>query len=322
MKPMRCLVASFACLAACARASSIDAELLARLDKAGQAAYDRFLSISKRLEERCEIRTDRGNGKGRMIFLPHLRREWIVRLGDAKIIEMARIPDQGSFSCKLECDNPDYHFDLGRSREDGPYALLGYSAGPRKLPLVAQGAGIAVQPLEDLGSLLDAVKGKNGSRLLELASDRTRGLVRAAFSRGTGNESDETELWADPDKGWRVVTKRGSNRHNSGTTRYHYGTVFEGVEFPVSMEEEVEYKGENAPVGMAIRAKVIRIGTTKRTEDGFRLSAFGFPEPPEFPARPKPWGWHLWLAGAAAVCALLSLGFVYLRRRWAGEARP
>ncbi|MBY0229553.1 MAG: hypothetical protein K2W96_09765 [Gemmataceae bacterium] len=311
-----------ACFCLPAEAQGIDPLWLERLTTEGQAAYDRFAALARKLEERCEFRTEAMPGAGRLVFRMGLRREWIVRLRDSMIVEDARLPDQGTPQIKLECDNPDYHFSLGKMREEGDHAMLGYEVGARKTPLVKDLPGIAYGSRAELRGLLEAAQEKDGKRITALGLDKGRGLLRAATAQTFQGEVYEREVWLDPVNGWRVVEVSSSTRWNSGSNRYAYGTVVEGVHLPSAMEDETSYKGPDAPRGMIIKGKVLSIGTTKRTEDGFRLSAFGFPEPPEFPARPKPWGWHIWLLGSAAVCAALSLGFVYLRRRWAGEARP
>jgi hypothetical protein len=49
-------------------------------------------------------------------------------------------------------------------------------------------------------------------------------------------------------------------------------------------------------------------------DEEFRLSYFGFPEPPGMDFR-RPVAWYLWVGSAALLCVLLGAGFYWLRRR-------
>jgi hypothetical protein len=65
-------------------------------------------------------------------------------------------------------------------------------------------------------------------------------------------------------------------------------------------------------------ARLIAVKLTEKTAADFRLSAFGLPEPIDFPAPAKS-RWYLWVLGAAGVCG--ALAWFFRRRYRSGHAR-
>jgi hypothetical protein len=301
------------------------------LDKARteiKAVWEKYEALSLHLEEEGEIRSDKvpGSTGTLAVFRPQTRRERKVRLGDNVILEQVRILDDqpNKPQIRLECDNSDYAFTLGKSQEDSPYALVEYAPGKRKLPLVRRGFAFVDFAFQSLHDALGAIENDGQHTLRALRFDETRGLLRIEFENVTQGITSQRALFLDPGQGWRVVEGRSESSYLVGTTRWTYGAVVGGIEFPTESKGLTTHKpGREHPPDFETTGRLIRLQLTDKTPADFRLSAFGFPEPVDVAPPPKPTPWYLWLLAAAGACAALSFSFAYLRRRQRGHAaRP
>ena len=298
--------------------ATIDPAWRAKARTEGRAAYEKYKALSLRLEEVSEFRTDKAPGPaGTIPFRPQTRRERVVRLADNMILDRVRILDGAAKrpQIRLECDNSDYNFTLGKSQEDSPYALVDYSPGKRKFPLVNQVAGLHSLMLLSLRDALAAVENDARHTLRALRFDDSRGLLRIEFTSAAGNTPVRKLLHVDPSHDWRVVEDQVETRYVVGSTRWSYGIAVGGLEFPTGFKDLNTYKVANAPPNMTVTGRLISLKLTDRTPDDFRLSAFGLQEPVDGAPRPRPRPWYLWFLGAAGVCGVLSFTFAYLRRR-------
>jgi hypothetical protein len=295
--------------------SKIDPDWLARATTECTAAYEKYKALATRLEEVCEIRTDKMPGAvGENFFRPQTRRERIVRLGDNCILERTRILDAAPnrSQIRLECDNSDYHFTLGKEKADSSYALVGYALGERRYLLSDQG-GMLNSLFSVLSDALGAIKADGKHTLRRLQFDSVKKLLRIDFTSSTG--SVEEQVYVDPGHDWRVVERRVETPSLVATERWTYGVAVGGLEFPTDFQNLTTYKVAKAPPNLKITGRLISLKITDKTPDDFRLSAFGMPEPVDAPPLEKSTRWYLWILAAAVLCGALSFGFAYLRRR-------
>lgn len=309
--------------AACRGEDTIDPVWRAKAQTEGQAAYEKYLALVPRLEEVsecCAVRLDGGTGAGGG-FSPHTRRERAVRLGDCMLVDRVRIYDAEPSKPKirLECENPDYHFTLGKQREDAPWALTDYGRGAGKNPLINQGFGQPSSVFSDLRDAISATAKDSKYTLRALRFDAAKGLLRIdfAFPRQTPAEKQVT---LDPSHDWRVVESRFETPNLIGTDQVIYGISVGGVTFPTEVKGTSKYKVAKAPPDFITTNRLISIKLTDKTPDDFRLPAFGFPEPEDVPTPPKPTRWYIWIIAVAGVCAVLAFGFGYLHRRFRRSA--
>lgn len=292
-----------------------------------KSIHEKYKALCPRLEAECEYRYDKSPRSARtMTFQPHIRRERTIRLGDNMILEQLRIldgkPDQ--LQIRVQCDNSDYHFTLGRLKESSPYALTEYAPGKRKLPLVRQGRaqGWHNEGWSHLRDALAAMENDDKYNLRSLRFDETKGLLRMDFTNSAGNSLAEEQLSLDPGRDWRVVERRVETTSLVATNRWTYGVSVGGLEFPTDLKNHTTYKDANSLPNMEVTGRLISLKLTDKTPDDFRLSAFGLPEPADVPPPPKPTPWYLWLVAAAGVCAALSVSFAYVWRRRQARLAP
>jgi hypothetical protein len=135
-----------------------------------------------------------------------------------------------------------------------------------------------------------------------------------------------SDLWVEPDHGWRVVEQRGVTPTGTFHTRVTYGQEVGGVDFPIESHTVSEYTitGPNVPPNFETRAKLKSIRRAEKTEADFRLSAFGLPEPVDVAPLPKRTPRYVWFLIAAGVCAVLAVLSRRLarRRRFADPPPP
>jgi hypothetical protein len=270
-------------------------------------------------ETRADIAPGRDPALAAKNFSPHTTRDRTVRLGDNVIVERMRVddnqPDKPQVS--LKCDNGDYHFDLEKAKQDAPWSLTRFASGKRKSPLTQQGFAMTSGEFWQLRSALAAME-KAGKHTLEaMRFDDARGLLRIDYFLTAGNTPATHQLYVDPRRGWRLMEHRVETPNLEGTTHYTYGVTVGGVEFPTEVNHLTIYKIEAAPPNMKSISRLIHLKIADKTEDDFRLSAFGFPEALDAPARPRCTRWYMWLMAAAGLCAAASAGFAWLRRRQA-----
>jgi hypothetical protein len=302
--------------------TAINQAWLAKTRTEVKSVYDKYQALSMRIEAEYEIRSDKTPGStGTIPFYPQTRRERSIRLGDNIILEQIRNLDgkdgkPNIQQIQLECDNNDYHFTLIKSKENSPYAMKDYALGKRKLPLSKRSAGLQDTVFSYFRHILGAVEDDGEYTLRALQFDDAKGLLRIECKFGTGATFAEEQIFVDPSHGWRVIERRVETPYASGTDRWTYGVTVGGLEFPNEFKNLTTYKVDKAPPNQDITGRLISLKVTDKTPDDFRLSAFGFSEPVDAPPPPpRPTRWYLWLLAAAGVCAALSFGFAYLRRR-------
>lgn len=305
--------------AACRGENAIDPVWCAKAQIEGKAVYEKYLALEPRLEEVSEcraVRLDGGTGGGGG-FSPHTRRERVVHLGDCILHERVRIFDDQPSKPKirLECDNPDYHFTLGKQKEDAPWALTDYGRGAGKYPLITQGFGQPSSVFSDLREAIAAATKDSKYILRALRFDAKKGLLRIDFAFHIGQDAVEKQVFLDPNHEWRVVESRVETPNAIGTDQYTYGTSVGGVTFPTEVKGTSRIKVAKGPPDTVTTTRLISIKLTDKTPDDFRLPAFGFPEPEDVPVRAKPVPLYVWIVAAAGGCAIVAFGFGYLYRR-------
>ena len=318
----RCLVvfAVFVLVAVAnpADGQSVDPNWHAKAKAGIKTTLEKYAKVSQRLEETSEFRYDKAPGPtGTFPFHPHTRRDRIVRLGTDILQERSKTedgePKKQQFS--LTCENGDYHFELGKTRQDSDYAFLGSALGKAKYPLADQESGVHSSAFSYLRQALGAIEGDGKYILQALRFDDAKGLLRIDYSQPLDDKRIDNQLYVDPSLAWRVVEHRVETPSLVGTQHWTYGTTVGGLEFPTGMKDLITYKVAKAPPNMEITGRVLSIQLTDKTPADFRLTAFGFPEPAGVAPLPKPTPRYVWILAAAGACAALAVGFAYLRRR-------
>jgi hypothetical protein len=306
-----------ASVARCAAPSAIDEEWLAKAKTGIRSNCDRYTKLSRRIEVTTEIRADKAPGPaGTQRFIPHTRRERIIRFADNAIREQVRINDGSSEqSFKLECDNADYHFTLAKNKEELPYALVHYEKGARSVPLLKQGMGLDGEVFSLCGSALAALDKGTGLRALSFDNVKQQVVIDFELARAAGKNPVTQKLYFDPNQEWRLVEREVESDSSNAKSQYSYGERTSGLTFPTGCKESASFKKANAPPNMAFLIRVLSIRMTDKKPSDFRLSAFGLPEPVDAPSVDRPTRWYLWILGAAAGCGVLAIGFAWLRRR-------
>jgi len=299
-------------------ATGVDPAWRERLRTDARDAYQRYLAVANRLDEQIEVRTaPAAGGAAGQKMRPHTRRERFVRSGPNTLAEHVRVYDDDPQNpqIRLECDNPDYYFTLTKAREDAPYALVKYALGKRDPPLADRGGRIHGLVFDYLKDVVTAAEGGGPRTLTGVRQDPATGLVQATYTLKAGDTPVERRAFLDPAHGWRVTEVRTETPSLSNVDRISYGHSVSGQDLPAEVHTLTTYKVSNGPPPMDIDARVVKVSLADTSDDAFRLSAFGLPEPADAPARPKSAPRHLWLLGAAAVCAAGSLGLGYWYRR-------
>jgi hypothetical protein len=290
----------------------INSAWLTRAQTEIKAILEKYEGLSRQLEEVIEIRAAKAPGPDRTIpFQPHTRRERRVRLGDDMIVEERRVVDAEPTKPQLrvDCDNSDYHFTLGKNKEDAPYVLVKHALGKQTPPLTEQGGGFHGEVFSYLRHALLAIEKSPKYTLRGLQFDNARGLLRfdITFPEGRGQE----RIYLDPSQDWRVVERSVETPNASGTDRFTYGEVVGGLTFPTGGQGLLSYKVAGAPPNLQMTTRVVSIKPTDKTPNDFRLTAFGLPEPKGVPL-PRTSRWYLWFIALG----VLSLGVGgYFRHR-------
>lgn len=296
----------------------IDSAWLAKARVEVRTIYEKYKDLSARLEEESEYRVDKVPGSvGTMPLLAHSRRERVVRLGDNMILEQVRILDSKPKKpqIRLQCDNNDYHFTLGKSQEEEPYVLIEYKRGKRKYPLLQQKPGLHNIVFSYLRDILAAIDNDGKSTLRRLRFETTKGLLLVEYTHPVGDAPAQDKIYVDPSHDWRVVERRNETVSAVGTERWRYGVTVRGLEFPAELKALTIFKVAKAPPNMEMTGRLISLKITDKEPEAFRLSAFDLPEPIDVAPLPKPTRWYLWILAAAVAAATLAMLFAWLKRR-------
>jgi hypothetical protein len=291
-------------------------------DKAGteiKRTLEKYKEIAAHLEEVSEVRYDKAAGPaGQIPFNPHTRRDCVIRLGDDMIVDQVHLfdkePDKPQI--RLQCDNGDYDFTLGKAKEDSAYVLVTHGSGKRKLPLASQGGfgmmhgSISYQLMHALAAIEKDAK----YTLRALRFDDAKSLLLIEYTSGKGTTN---RVYIDPARDWRVVETWVETPSLVGTDQYSYGEVVGGMTFPTEIKDQTTYKIAAAPPNLAITMRLVSIKLTDKTAADFRLSAFGLPEPMGMPPVSRGGSyWYIWFALAGFVCVGLGAWWrARIRRR-------
>lgn len=304
---------------------TIDPVWLEKTKTDGRSALARYQLIAEYLDETFDIVSSKAPGtEGKIPFHPRSERQHLIILGDHRMVEIIRRFDDRPTEAigRLECENKDYHFVLGKKGEEGQYAIEQYGLGAAKLPLKEQELGICKSAYGPLRDAMLAIDGKDTFKLRALEWDATRKLLRMSFDRQIANTNGNNQFFVDPENSWRVVERRIETHTLSSQVRYTYGVQVYGLAFPTEVKSETRYKIANAPPGMNITYRLISVKITDKTPADFRLASFGLPEPVDFIQPKKATRWYWWLLLAGGVCIALALLFSYFRRRLRTRAAP
>jgi hypothetical protein len=305
-------------------APRIDAAWQAKLTTEGKACYEKYQALAQRLEEESESRIAKLPGHvGKTTLAFGTRRVRTVRLGDNMIIDTLRILEKQPKHpiIRLKCSNMDYHFELAQSGEKSAYALVEYGKGKPKIPLVNQHPGLHAAALRELRDVLTAAGVfaiPPGLALRGLQFESKTGLLRAEFRttypKDLAKFAPDTQVFLDPVHDWRPVESRSQNAYQTATTVFTYGQSVEDLEFPTESKSRTIWKVPDFDPNSESTHRLVSIKVTDKTAVDFRLSAFGLPEPIDFPPPPKS-KWYLWILAGACICGAMALFFRYRYRR-------
>ncbi len=212
-----------------AETTTIDPVWLAKAKIEIGSLLRKYSAVASSLDESSEVRADKLPGRaGTIPFYPQTRRKHVIRLGDNILRERIRILDQAPNSpvIKLECDNADYFFTLGKSKEDAPYALVEYAPGRRGAPLIEQQPAFHDWVFSHLPNALAALDNNGGKTLKGVHFDEVGKLLSIEFSYTEGSMSYSEQHFYDPNQEWRIVELRRDGATWSITDHFSYGLPF------------------------------------------------------------------------------------------------
>lgn len=302
--------------------ASIDQSWIAKIRMEAPAVYEKYEALSRRLEEESEYRSNKIPGStGTIPFRAQTRRDRVVHLGDAMLVEQMRVfeDDPNKSQIRLQCDNENYNFTLDKSQDGAPYFLVDYAPGKRKIPLVRQQPGLHNNAFADLRDALAAVNDNEKHTLQHLKFDDAKKLLLIEYTISAENALIQKKGYFDPNHDWHVIEHRTETPNAITKEQWTYGITVGGLEFPTELKNLVEYKAAKAPPNLEISRRVFHLKITDKTPDDFFLSAFGLPEPVDVAPRRKPTPWYLWILLAALAAAALGILFSWLKRRQAGK---
>lgn len=169
---------------------------------------------------------------------------------------------------------------------------------------------------EALPYVLAAIDGREENSLKEMKWDASKQLLAVHLDVKRGSPSKpflaEYELWIDPANNWRVVELKSRAPSGSVHNRTTYGPPIDGLSFPLEFYQHTTSADPSEPP--TTTRGTFQVHKAARPPRDFRLSAYGLPEPVQFPER-KTVPTYVWLLAGAAVCLVIALGFRYLARR-------
>ncbi len=296
----------------------IDQGWLQKVRTEGKAAYEKYVAVAGKIDSEYEIQSRKIAGGGTSgAFQAHSERIRFVFLDGNGLLDRARTyeRDPSHPQLKVICQNKDYCFELTRQNESAGYALARYFPGHKNHFL--QGMNVPEMAFGRLGSALNHLEKPDEYKLDRVRWDEMKALLNIKISfTGAGSASVTEDLWLDPAHDWRVVQYSTETPHVTGVTRVTYGETIGGVTFPTGFTDTYSYKGTDAkyPANFELIGHLKSIKVADAKEADFRLSAFGLPEPAEFPQK-KAMPMYLWFLLGAGVFALLALVFRRLARR-------
>jgi hypothetical protein len=292
--------------------ATIDAEWVARGATEGAALLKKYEDLLSYLEERSEATIESPPGGVGQTTTTHS-----VRLQDNAMIERGRFFSDASRQPRLslECQNPAYHFSLGKSGKDAPYALNQYAKGERSTPVWKCTGGLHGEVFYHLKRAIEALTPEKKADLRLVRFDAASALLTLSFTLTLQDERHVQELVLAPTKGWMVISRSVEAPKMVGRYDYTYGRTIEGMHFPTGSTGVTTVKAVVPPRTTRVVVRVLDIKRTEKTPADFRLTAFGFPEPQDVAPLARPTPWHLWTLLAGAACGAFAFSLTYLRRR-------
>jgi hypothetical protein len=250
---------------------------------------------------------------------------------------------------RLEVVNSRYAFRLERSAPDRPWILVGTSFHPEqgyglsRLTPDVRVAGIFVDKALSFSSihecLVDMIRDpdfviKNVTAVVQEGQEGVRlefsnrpkmtapRKVKANEIPGGWNPVGGGWVLLDPAHYWvirayDVHTEWQDRSTGRMTATFSYKEGQNGL--PILSRILGNYKGTTAQGSRAETEDNHEYNLTERPdvpESEFMLTAFGLPEPPEVPGRPR---WYLWAAAMGVLCLILAVLFRTLGRRTAAR---
>ena len=222
--------------------------------------------------------------------------------------------------------NSSYGFTLHRNTSDGPWILDKLKMGPKDEEFWKPGA-------TTLRSTCIRISIGDLDEVVRLPKFRVVGANKVSRGKAElcqidyethGGEGKGT-LLLDPNRFWILHAYTIHSKDSGGSVINRAEIEFRDPLAKYPIPKRLIAASEVTPLkGSKFHAESVRefdLNEVSRlpSDEEFTLSAFGLPEPGR--SAPKRTPWYLWLAGAAALCALIAFGFRYLRRRRAALAR-
>jgi hypothetical protein len=293
--------------------ADIDRALVERLGTEARASLEKYNAQSELIHESADIRfespSDPSKNKTIHISTSSLDRSFL--LNKTTIMDI----DQGKPRVEIKGSNDDYRFTLVRNKEDSPYLLTGYA--PAKQSDRHQGSITPAYAYREIDYVLKAIDLKPGFVLKELKWDLPRSFVYAHFeisSSSTPPQMQDWEVWLDPQNQWRVAETSARSPRVIESNKITYGQVLDGLSYPSLIVTSTKQLGAKARPPATISTQ-LSVDKARKNPGDFRLSAYGLPEPVEFPGA-KRGSAIIWFLGVACgSCFALALGFRFLARR-------
>ncbi|MBM4070312.1 MAG: hypothetical protein FJ271_15360 [Planctomycetes bacterium] len=301
---------------------SIDQLWVDKAKTEGKACYERYLRVAERLEEECEWQVHRIPGAPDDASVIRSSRERTLRLGRNMIVEKTISFEDASWSTlrRLECNNSHYHFELQKANDGSAYALVDYGKGRSKYPLIDLLQGLHGQVYYKCRNSLAALGALEVPHMPVLKSvryDAGTGWLHIEYGDVMNNQPTQNLVILEPARNWRVAQARTESKLSVVTSLVTYGVPIAGVEFPAELKTKIA-KGENRVPTSEMVGRVVSVKQPNHSEDDFRLTAFGLPEPVDVPT-PPPSRWYLWVLLVAGVSAALAVAIRWQLRT--GNAR-